>query len=910
VYEVVFLRMLGLVFGHTVHAVATVLIVFMGGLALGSALGGGLARRLRNPIQAYGWLELGIGAWAALIPTLFAWSAAWYPDLFRALGRSYAVLPWIQFAICSALLLLPTTLMGGTLPILSQALAGRESRVGRLVGGLYAANTCGAVVGAAMAGYALLPSLGNRATIEIAAALNLVLGVTAILYGRSRSAPSEQSDSATARGSDAGAEAPSLADVWPLGVRLTVIALGVSGAVSMLYEVTWTRALALMLGSSSQAFTAMLVAFLLGIAGGSALYAWRWGRRRPSPAAFGVLQAGIALLVVPVLLMFDRLPELLLAALNWSQTAAFVTWIQLGFSALALLPVTLLIGATFPCAVAVATQQAARVGEAVGWVYAANTVGAVAGAVLTGFVLVPAIGVHAAIVVGVAANLALAAVLFASADLRPAWRWGSVGAALLGGVAVLLLAPWDQRVMSSGPAIYGPRYLKSGGSGSVVDTLRTQRLLFYRDGRAATVSVGQSGPHRYLRINGKTEGSTSVDMPTQELVGHLPLLLHPDPHDVLVIGLGTGVTAGAAARHGIGRLDVVEIEPAVVEAAGRFFGEANGHVLLDPRTRTIIADGRNFLLTTSDRYDVIISEPSNPWISGVASLFSQEFFQLARERLRQGGTMVQWVQLYNLGADDLKMVLKTFQSVFPATTVWNVSEDLLLLGRTEPKPLDLARVKTRFATARVAQGLGYPGNGSWPSLLGFFTLGETDTVRFVERAGTNTDDRLPLEFSAPRALYLDTGRQNQEAMRRARTSPLPELAPGTRDELERAEASYWIGVACLGRNALEDALAHFQRALEVERDHKPALLESAGIYLKMGRPHDALAFAQRALDHGPLRAKTLYLVGRIYETLNLTDRAWQALEQALALEPGDARLRSDVLLALKRLGGEGRPTSR
>src|SRR2546425_214400 len=457
VYEVVFLRMLGLVFGHTVHAVATVLIVFMGGLALGSALFGGLTPRIRSPIQAYGWLELGIGAWAALLPMLFAWSAAWYPDLFRALGQSHAVLPWIQFALGSALLLVPTTLMGGTLAVLSQALAGPESRVGRLVGGLYAVNTCGAVVGAAMAGYVLLPSLGNRATIEAAAALNLALGFAALVYGRAHSARPAGIDLAPASESDAdGREAPSR-DVKPLGVRVAVVALGISGAVSMLYEVTWTRALALVLGSSTYAFTAMLVAFLLGLAGGSALYAWLWGTRRPSPAAFGALQAGIAVLVVPVIVTFERLPELLLAALRWSRAPDFVMWTQLGLSILVLLPVTLLIGATFPCAVAVATPRAARLGEAVGRIYAANTVGAVGGAVLTGFVLVPAIGVHAAIVLGVAVNLALAACLVATAGLRPAWRWGSAGAAALAAVALVLIGPWDPRIMSSGPAIYvGP----------------------------------------------------------------------------------------------------------------------------------------------------------------------------------------------------------------------------------------------------------------------------------------------------------------------------------------------------------------------------------------------------------------------------------------------------------------------
>ncbi len=191
-------------------------------------------------------------------------------------------------------------------------------------------------------------------------------------------------------------------------------------------------------------------------------------------------------------------------------------------------------------------------------------------------------------------------------------------------------------------------------------------------------------------------------------------------------------------------------------------------------------------------------------------------------------------------------------------------------------------------------------------MLGFFALGETDTARFVEGAGTNTDDRLPLEFTAPRALYLDTHRENQEALRRARTSPLPELGPDARAELERADAHYWMGIGCLGRNALEDALAHFRRALELERGHKLALLATAGVYLRLDRPSDALTFASDALDQGPLRARTLLLLGRIHAALNQPVRAKEVLEQALALEPGDARLRSDLLLELGRVGDDSR----
>jgi len=226
-------------------------------------------------------------------------------------------------------------------------------------------------------------------------------------------------------------------------------------------------------------------------------------------------------------------------------------------------------------------------------------------------------------------------------------------------------------------------------------------VLFYRDGINGTVSVHREGQYLFLRVNGKMDAGNRLDMPTQLMLGHLPLLVHQDPRAVLLIGLGSGITAGAVVRHPIERLDVVEIEPAVVEAS-RFFAWEHGDVLKDSKVHAVIADGRNFLLTTSNRYDVIISEPSNPWIGGLASLFSVEFFQLARQRLNPGGIMAQWVQGYNLLPDDLRMVVKTFRSVFPATTVWNATRgDFLLLGRAESTPLNLTLFETRFPRIRA-----------------------------------------------------------------------------------------------------------------------------------------------------------------------------------------------------------------
>src|SRR5262245_6429557 len=653
VYQVVWLRMLVLIFGHTVQAVTTVLAAFMAGLALGSFLLGRRAGHVGNPLRAYGWLEIGIGVYAALMPLLL-WVV---PSLYVGLRTRLDAPTFgaVQFLWMSALLLIPTALMGGTLPVLSQALTRSETGAARLVGALYAVNTLGAALGTALAGYMLLPALGNRATLGMTAAINVAVGLLALWYGRgplwSQSAPS-----LTPKPDRASIRAETAPDAWDWGARLTLAAIGVSGAVSMVYEVAWTRALVLVIGSSTYAFTAMLIAFLVGIAGGSALYVWLRGTGRvASPAVFAAIQVGIGLAVTASVLLFQEMPALFLIALSWSTSPPFVQLTQLGISVAALLPSTLLIGATFPCALDVAARVRGPVGERVGHVYAVNTLGAIVGAILAGFVLLPALGAHTSIKVGIVTNLLIAALLLASAvRLAPAIWWGAAAATLALAAGVSLIPHWDPRVMSSGPAIYGTGSLRWTGREAFARAVGRSNLLYYRDGLVSTVSVHRNGETLFLRVNGKTDAGTGGDMQTQALLGHLPMLIHPTPERVLVIGLGSGITAGAVARHPVAHLDIVEIEPAM-RAAARLFTGVNGNVLENPRARTVITDGRNHLLTEPDRYDVIISEPSNPWISGLASLFSVEFFHLARSRLRPDGLMTQWVQAYDLHPDDLRM---------------------------------------------------------------------------------------------------------------------------------------------------------------------------------------------------------------------------------------------------------------
>jgi len=865
VYEVVWLRMLGLVFGHTVYAITATLAAFMGGLGLGSYLFGRRAAGFSNPIRTYGALEIGIGAYCALTPVLFWLASRLYLGLHATLTASYTAFSLVQFVLVFAVLLVPTALMGATLPVLVQGLVRSEAEISRTVGGLYAVNTFGAVVGVALAGYVLLPEWGNRAVLWAAAVSNVAVGLAAIAYG-SRRATQERRASTAGAGRRQAAAVEASGPSGVLQARLIAAALAVSGAVSMVYEVAWTRALALVIGSSTYAFSAMLVAFLVGIAGGAAVYSYVWGARRAGAASFATIQAGIGLSVALVVLVFERLPEVFLLALLRSQSPGFVQVVQVVVSGLVLLGPALLIGATFPCAVAACARTAARAGADTGRLYGLNTLGAIAGTVLTGFLLVPAIGVHASITAGIVTNLGLAALLFAAPfRAMSGRRWGAFGAALAAAAAVVLFLPrWNPQVMSSGVAIYALEYLPDALAGGVAPLLAQREILFYRDGPSATVAVSRVGDQVSLRVNGKVDASSNLaDMPTQFMLGHLPLLLHPDPRDVLVIGLGSGITTGAAARHPVERLDIVEIEPAVVEASN-FFTRENGNVLRDPRARLVVADARNFLLTTPRRYDVITSAPSNPWIGGVASLFSREFFGLARQRLRSGGLMVQWIQGYGLAPEDLAMVVATFRSVFPATSVWQVAQgDYLLVGRPELAPLDLRSMKARWATiAGLREDLRQIGIEDWPGVLGFFLLAEPDVARLPAGTRVNTDDRLELEFSAPRGLLVDTTALNYRMFQSVRTSTLPALTPESAGEIERPQAQHAIGLVPFSQRRWTHSLAWFRRAMELDPGYTPAVLKAAQASLNLGRPRDALGLAQAVLAREPQNADALQVSGQ------------------------------------------------
>lgn len=739
-YEVIWIRQLSLVFGTTSFAVSTVLASFMGGLALGSWWFGRIADRTERPLRLYAMLELGIGIYCLLVPFLLQAATKVYVLTARSLGGSFYTMSLVRFLLCAAVLILPTTFMGATFPLLSRHVVRRLEGIGRGVGGLYGINTFGAVVGCFAAGYLLIGSIGVRGTTIAAALLNGVVALLAWFLSRSAS----------------GADRPAEAGAGekrrlPFVHGLILAGVAFSGFASLSYEVAWTRLLSLVLGSSVYAFTAMLTTFLLGIAIGSAIISRFADRIRDPLFAFAAVQAMIALGVLAISPLLDRLPVLFLVLFEkmgssfWLfEIAEFLLCVIVMF-----LP-TLFIGTTLPLAVKAFAGRVEEVGRSVGTVYAGNTIGAIFGSFLAGFVLLPLVGTQKTIAAAAGVNLLVGIVFFlALPGRRPARLALSALAAVLFALLVFGVKPWDRYMLNAG-LFDSPRFaLHQVGEKGFQDYIRSYDIRFYEEETYANVAVSYESDNLFLQINGRTEASTTSDMSNQILVAQIPMLIHPDPKEVVVVGLGSGITFGSVLTHPVGRAECVEISPAVVRAAA-YFRDWHDDVTKNPKGTIILDDARNYLLSTEKRYDVIVAEPSKPWISGVSNLFTREAYEIYRDRLKPGGLLCQWFHYYSMSPTDFKITLRTFLSVFPYAEVWNADNNVFLLGSMEPIQIDTRRMEERMSEEKVAADLDRIELATPYLLLGHFLFGEKEARQYVGEGPINTDNLPIIEFSAPR----------------------------------------------------------------------------------------------------------------------------------------------------------------
>jgi spermidine synthase len=702
IYEVLWARMLGLVFGATTLAVSTVLAAFMGGLALGSALAGKLARRIRKPLSTYGLMEIGVAIYALLVPLLFSLVDHLYVWIWQQLHPGYFTFSIWRFLLSGLVLLVPTTLMGATLPVLAAALV-RSSSDSNSVTRLYACNLAGAIIGTLAAGFVLLPTLGVRTTILVAAVLNAIVGVLAITLQRRTSTPVEhhEPDPVKLR------QDPSN-PIW-------YFAALASGFVTISAQVSWTRTLTMIIGSSTYAFSIVVALFLIGLALGAWLVA-RKDRSARLRSAILTVEAITALSLLLSLFVLNKIPELLI---NLGLRLHVSSWT--GLLALQILSATLLIllpavwmGMVMPLVLVWASSDRTSAVARVGRSYAVNTIGAIAGAFITGFILIPKTSTRFTLLFAAICCVVVACLAYQPSGRDPALkRSAAIGLIPVLTIVLFIVAPrMNLADLSIGAYDSLVRVLAKTREGVKDDSAaagpNVHELLMYEEGPTATVSVRRDQDTVSMAINGRTNASDSnYDMPTQVMLGQLPVLIAPKIENGLIIGYATGVTVGAMLQSPVQSVTCVELEPGTI-AASQFFTHVNNRPLDDPRATLIIDDARTFLRVTPNRYDMIVSEPSHPWVPGVANLFTQEFFELGRARLSDDGIWVQWVQIYQLSTESLRSVLATYQKVFPHVLVFRVGglsngKDLLLVGSN--RPLNLDRLSERFRDPRMAAEL-------------------------------------------------------------------------------------------------------------------------------------------------------------------------------------------------------------
>lgn len=753
VYEVVWMRRLSLFFGSDIYSSSITLAAFMGGLSLGAYLASRVVDRIRGHIVWYAVLELLIGVYALLFPTLLG---LFDPLIAGAYGR-WAVQASVDYhlvrtAVAFLTLLIPTALMGATLPLVLKAFTGRLEAFGETAGHFYAVNTLGALTGVVASTFVLIPNLGLNATTVVAIALNV--GVAAVILFSRR-----------AFGTDVPADEVhppqnQTPDTVPERLRRVALsAIAISGFGSLALEVVWTRILIRSFSGTVYAFSLMLVTVLLGIALGSTLIA----REIPSPARaarlLADLQAAIALSVAIAACLWFLIPSLY-GAFVWGFTAINPALFGFGsllgilvISVLFMLPAFALLGAAFPGALKVVHRGTALTGEAVGRVAFVNTLGCVAGALTAGFVLIPLIGSQASL-------LLLALVFFVNgwsvqraleAGMPPRFRL--LAAVLACGAVIGLLLP-AQTVLN---------YNSQQGS--------APRVIFHAEGMSAVVDVLETPSGvKVLSIDGNVEADTSLPQRRHfVLKAHLPMFALPaGQKSVLIVGLGLGITTSSLLKHAdVAEIDVVELLPGIVKAQEHLH-DVNGGVLDDPRLKLHVDDGRSFLKFSGKQYDLITADPIHPRISGVGVLYTKEYYELIRQHLKDSGVVLQWMPFYSMSPASLDVAIRTMAEVFPDTSVWYVPGHLMLLARRSGKTVfDTGSLERQFADPAIAADLSSIGIQGIPDFLNVEILSPDDLQRFLHRPGSpatlNTEDLPYLEYRTPFE-FLKTPEENLAAI--------------------------------------------------------------------------------------------------------------------------------------------------
>jgi spermidine synthase len=933
IYEILWTRMIVKVIGCAPFAVSIVLTVFMGGLGVGSYLASRTVDRVKEPlrlVRIYGLLELAIGGYGLVLPALLIVFMPLYAAVYNQLFSYSLLYNILTFAGCCLLLVVPVICMGATLPVLCRFYVVRLSHLGTHAGRLYGLNTIGAAFGSLLCGFWLINLLGMWGTLALAVLLNAAIGLSCVIVSyRVRLRPVSLKDSAAESKDSKGPpfnEQPETNRYSGTSIAALII-FAVSGFCAMSYEVIWTRLLGLIVGPTTYSFTIVLVTFIAGLALGSMLFGWLADRiRRPvmllifTQFAAALLALGLSQVLGNSQFFFAKL------IYHFQNRFALLSVLKaLILFAFMLLP-TLCLGATFPLVSKLLTESLSKVGRSIGFAYSINTIGAVLGSFCAGFVLIPLLGKENGL------SLVVALQIFTSltvgsylvlANRQYSLRWAALTVVAVTGLFLCSYLPrWNRLLLAMGmyhrfedidseleksnwleALLQGPKILAKQNRGE---------LVYYGDGIGGFVTVLKSfdafgTPHYHLIISGKADASSRGDMPTQVLSAHFPMMIHSNPKTVMVLGLASGVTAGEVLHYPVERVDVLEISPEVVEASD-FFVPWNNNVLSNPRTQMIVQDARAHLQLTKRKYDVIISEPSNPWMAGIANLFTKEFFALARAKLNNDGIFCQWIHSYQMDWQAFSLVIRTFVSVFPNNILVQTKPgDYLMIGFNG---------NNKSMSGNIRRNLPYAQHSSNVTLqraeLLYKLIVTEDLAGLCGRGPTHTDNRPRLEFAAPKQMYVDDPAIGKNIrlrkwLSRGTTTIIHELITDIDAQIDFATLALSVyepfaNMVDLSRATPEQKERFFKIMETYASNNKVDYSIFTDPQLANRCRLAQIKFLESSIDELPNKALSYDTLAYLCLSTKLLDKAVFYYRKTLELVPEKAEVHNDLAVALHKVG--------
>jgi spermidine synthase len=764
IYQITWFKHLSYFLGNSTYAQAVVLATFMGGLAIGAWWWGQKSDESQNPLILFAWLEILIGLYCFFYMPIFEG----VKDVFISIvvaneWPSDSGIVLLLKVVASALtILVPTILMGGTLPVLVKCLSERIEEVGKNVAILYFINSLGAVLGSVLAGFYLLGKFGLTVTTYVGASMDFVVGVIFLVIAVKYTIPkSENQKKNNVRKNN---------EPYTLSSRqfnVVLLITGVSGLCAMMYEVAWLRLLIPILSSTTYSFTIILTAFITGITIGSLIIYYLLPKIKNPYLFLGLCQAGIVISIFLSLPFYEKLPYYIwnTIGINNEEIGGYENYLNIQFLYVFLLMIvpTIFMGMSLPVASKIAVKDVNESGKSVGNVFAVNTMGTVIGSLMAGMFFIPLVGIKHTIDIAILLNLTLACiVIFGTLGLNKIGRV-VFGVILLGTLFFYISEVKQERWASSIMLSEIPRQVNRDKAPKTFkkflkETSRTNTgLLYYKEGISGTIVVGKTGEDVFLFTNGKGDANSVSDLQTQSSLGHTPILLHPSPDSVLVIGFGAGHTIGSVMTHtDIKFAQVAEISPEVVEASVHF-EHVNEKPLQDKRLQLIKDDGVSALRLSSYNYDVIISQPSNPWSAGVGNLFTKEFYRDCKLKLRPGGYVAQWFSLYEMDDKSLKLIIRTVLDQFEHVSVWGIgSNDILLICSETPFQFNLNKMEARYQKVQKYLSKENVAIKTFTTFLSQQFLASTAALKAYAGQGVlNTEDHPLLELWAPRSYFFN-----------------------------------------------------------------------------------------------------------------------------------------------------------